>query len=205
MNNWDSLVSVNKYYCKFTKSITSALNFYPTPRFHPPLSTLNMDYQNKLRVIIVGSGLAGLTAARILREHHHVTVYERGDQTAATGGQGISISPNAVKILERIGYDREKAGAVPIYGYRSYDKEGNVKKDHEVDLKTRYGADQLTQKRSDFRDELMRLATAPSAELKIQGDPAHIVYDTKVVDLDAEEGRIALGDGTTAEADVVIG
>lgn len=163
-----------------------------------------MDHQNKLRVIIVGSGLAGLTAARILREHHHVTVYERGDQTAATGGQGISISPNAVKILERIGYDREKAGAVPIYGYRSYDKEGNVKKDHEVDLKTRYGADQLTQKRSDFRDELMRLATAPSAELKIQGDPAHIVYDTKVVDLDAEEGRITLGDGTTAEADVVI-
>ncbi|CAN9244525.1 unnamed protein product [Alternaria alternata] len=163
-----------------------------------------MDYQNKLRVIIVGSGLAGLTAARILREHHHVTVYEREDQTAATGGQGISISPNAVKILERIGYDREKAGAVPIYGYRSYDKEGNVKKDHEVDLKTRYGADQLTQKRSDFRDELMRLATAPSVELEIKGNPAHIVYDTKVVDLDAEEGRITLGDGTTAEADVVI-
>jgi salicylate hydroxylase len=164
-----------------------------------------MDHQNKLRVIIIGSGLAGLTAARILREHHHVTVYERGDQTAATGGQGISISPNAVKILERIGYDREKAGAVPIYGYRSYDKEGNVKKDHEVDLKTRYGADQLTQKRSDFRDELMRLATAPSVELEIKGNPAHIVYDTKVVDLDAEEGRITLGDGTTAEADVVIG
>ena len=164
-----------------------------------------MDNQSKLQVIIVGSGLAGLTAARILRERHDVTVYERGDQAAATGGQGISISPNAVKILERIGYDRDNAGAVPIHGFRSYDKDGNVKKDHEVDLRTRYGADQLAQKRSDFRNELVRLATAPSAELKIQGNPAKMVYDTGVVDVNAEKGSITLSDGTTAEADVVVG
>ena len=62
----------------------------------------------------------------------------------------------------------------------------------------------MTQKRSDFRDELMRLATAPSAELKIKGNPAHIVYDAKVVDLDADVGRITLGDGTEPETDVVI-
>jgi salicylate hydroxylase len=164
-----------------------------------------MDNHSKLQVIIVGSGLAGLTAARILREHHDVTVYERGDQAAATGGQGISISPNAVKILERIGYDRNNAGAVPVYGFRSYDKNGKVKKDHEVDLKTRYGADQLAQKRSDFRDELLRLATAPSADLMIQGNPAQMVYNTGVINVDAEKGSITLSDGTTAEADVVIG
>jgi salicylate hydroxylase len=164
-----------------------------------------MNDQSNLRIIIVGSGLAGLTAARILREHHNVTVYERGDQSAATGGQGISISPNAVKILERIGYDRDNAGAVPIHGFRSYDKDGNVKKDHPVDLRSRYGADQLTQKRSDFRNELMRLATAPSAELGISGSPAKIVYDTKVINLDAEDGIITLSDGTTAKADVVVG
>ena len=50
----------------------------------------------------------------------------------------------------------------------------------------------------------MRLATAPSAELKIKGNPAHIVYDAKVVDLDADVGRITLGDGTEPETDVVI-
>jgi len=36
-------------------------------------------------------------------------------------------------------------------------------------------------------------------------NPAHIVYNTKVVDLDADEGRMTLGDGTRAKTDVVIG
>ncbi|OCL02569.1 putative 6-hydroxynicotinate 3-monooxygenase [Glonium stellatum] len=163
-----------------------------------------MSDESKLQVIIVGSGLAGLTAARILRENHHVTVYERGDAAIATGGQGIIIAPNGVKILESIGYNRDRAGAVPIYGIRTYDKEGNVNKDVDMDLKPRFGADCLAQKRSDFRDELMRLATTPSADLGIKGNPAEIVFNNAVVGLDPEEGVVTLSDGSTAAADVVI-
>ena len=164
-----------------------------------------MSDEHKLQAIIVGSGLAGLTAARILREHHNVTVYERGDATVATGGQGIVIAPNGVKILESVGYDRNRAGAVPIYGIRTYDKEGNMQEDVDMDLKPRFGADCLAQKRSDFRDELLRLATAPSSDLGIKGSPATIIYKTAVVSLDAEEGIVTLADGSTAAADVVIG
>jgi salicylate hydroxylase len=164
-----------------------------------------MSSDSKLQIIIVGSGLAGLTAARILREHHHVTVYERGDESVATGGQGIIIAPNGVKILEPLGYDRARAGAVPILGIRTYDKGGNILEDVEFDLKPRFGADILAQKRSDFRDELLRLATAPSAELGIEGDPAKMVFDRPVVALDPEEGVVTLSDGSTASADVVIG
>ena len=163
-----------------------------------------MTKNSGLKVIIVGSGLAGLTAARILREHHHVTVYERGDAAIATGGQGIMLAPNGVKILELIGYDRGRAGAVPIYGIRIYDKEGNVKEDIDMDLKPRFAADCLAQKRSDFRDELMRLATTPPADLGIQGEPARMMFNKAVIGLDPEEGIVTLGDGSTESADVVI-
>lgn len=164
-----------------------------------------MTDEIRLRVTIVGSGIAGLTAARILRENHHVTVYERGSAAITTGGQGIIIAPNGVKILETIGYDRNHSGAVPIYGIQIYDKEGNAGEDVEMDLKPRFGADCLALKRSDFAEELLRLATAPSAELGIGGEPARIVFGKAVVDLDAEEGVITLSDGSTVDADVVVG
>jgi salicylate hydroxylase len=163
-----------------------------------------MSNDNKLKIIIVGSGLAGLTAARILREHHDVAVYERGNAATTTGGQGIIIAPNGMKILDSIGYDGDRAGAVPIYGIQMYDKEGNVTEDVAMNLKPRFGADCLAQKRSDFSDELFRLATSTSATLGIQGEPPKMVFNA-VVGLDPEEGVVTLSDGSTATADVVIG
>ncbi|KUJ19699.1 FAD/NAD(P)-binding domain-containing protein [Mollisia scopiformis] len=163
-----------------------------------------MSSSNKLKIIIVGSGLAVLAVARILRDHHQATVYERGDEAVATGGQGIILASNGVKILRTIGYDSTRAGAVPILGIRTYDKEGNVLEDADMDLEARFGEECLAQKRSDFRDELLRLATAPSAELDIEGDPAEMVFSTQVVDLEPEEGVVTLSDGSTAAADVVI-
>ncbi|KAI9933779.1 hypothetical protein ASPWEDRAFT_24088 [Aspergillus wentii DTO 134E9] len=158
----------------------------------------------RLRVIIVGSGLAGLASARILREHHDVTVYERGGADTATGGQGISLFSNGIKILETMGFDRHRAGAVPCYGYRGFDKAGNQLQDFPIDFKGKYGADTLTMKRSDFRDELLLLATAPSAELGIQGSPAQMIFNTNVIDIDPEKGSIALEDGSVVGADLVI-
>ncbi|WAO97006.1 FAD binding domain-containing protein [Fusarium falciforme] len=158
----------------------------------------------KLRVIIVGSGLAGLAAARVLREKHHVTVYERGDQAVATGGQGICIFPNGVKILEAHGYDRTRTKAVVQTGHRVYDKHGNMKSDEETDYRNQYGADTLAHMRIDLRDELFRLATTRSEDLNIQGEPAKIIFQTAVTDMDPVRGEVTLGDGSSAEADVII-
>lgn len=110
------------------------------------------------------------------------------------------IAPNGVKILESIGYDRERAGAVPIYGIRMYDKEGNTREDVEMDLKPRFGADTLAQKRSDFREELIRLAEMDDGEGEVE-----MVFERAVVGVDCEEGVVTLSDGSTASADVVIG
>jgi salicylate hydroxylase len=157
-----------------------------------------------LQVIIVGSGLAGLTAARVLREHHQVTVYERGDERIATGGQGIMIAPNGHKILQSLGYEPDRAGAVPIHGIRFYDKQNNVTEDIALNLKAQFGAEYMSQKRSDFRDELLRLATTASDSLGIKGDAAKVVFGVSVIGLDPESGTVKLSDGSTKTADVVI-
>lgn len=164
-----------------------------------------MNSGGRLRIAIVGSGLVGLAAARVLREKHAVTVYERGTASVATGGQGTIATPNSVKILEPLGFDHKRVRSVQCTGYRSFDKDGNVIKDNEINLKERYGADRFMHLRSDYRDELLRLATAPSAELGVEGEPAKMVFETAVTSINPDTGIFELGDGGSGEADLIVG
>lgn len=161
--------------------------------------------ESKLHAIVVGSGLAGLAAASVLRIHHNVTVYERGSPNIATGGQGIVLYPNGIKILKSVRFDGSRAGGVPCHGYRMLDKDGKLLEDIPIDFKGRWGADMLMMKRSDFRDELMRIATAPATEPSTKGEPAQLVFNTGVVDLDPEAGTISLADGSVVKGDIIIG
>ncbi|KAL7621839.1 hypothetical protein AAE478_007339 [Parahypoxylon ruwenzoriense] len=158
----------------------------------------------QLSVIVVGSGLAGLAAARILREKHQVTVYERGEPSVATGGQGVANFPNAVKILYDMGFDASRTGSVAIQGFRTLDKHANLVYDTEFPFQEKYGSPCLSHMRVDFRAELLRLATAPSKDLGIGGEPAEVVFKNGAKDIDPEAGEITLDDGSKAKADVVI-
>ncbi|OTB09349.1 hypothetical protein M426DRAFT_70657 [Hypoxylon sp. CI-4A] len=159
----------------------------------------------RLNIIIVGSGLAGLAAARILREKHQVTVYERGEPSVATGGQGIANFPNAIKIMRQLGYDPKRTGSVAVQGFRTLDKLGNLIYDTEFPFADKYGAPALAHMRVDFRAELLRLATAPSKELGIEGEPAKVIFKNGAKDIDPEAGEITLDDGTKVKGDVIIG
>lgn len=161
----------------------------------------------RLQVAIVGSGIAGLAAARILREKHEVTVYERGEPSVTIGGQGIANFPNSTHILSDMGFDYKRVGSVELGGWRTVDKYGKYLHGTEFNTRERYGSPLVSHMRVDVRTELLRLATAPPEELGLDtsANPAIMVWNNGAVDLDAEAGRITLEDGSTVEADVVIG
>lgn len=165
-----------------------------------------MTTDRKLKVCIVGSGLAGLAAARILREHHDVTVFERGSPDHATGGQGIVFFPSTVKIARRMGYDENRAYPCEDAYFHHYDRYGNDKGNVFSDYENRFGAHTWSGLRSDCRDELFRLATAPAEEVEGMsgGQPVNMVFHTPVVDVDAEKGIVQLKDGSTFQADLVV-
>src|SRR6476659_3797328 len=70
-----------------------------------------------LRIAIVGGGIGGLTAALALRARGlDVTVFEQAEVMREIGA-GVSIHPNAARLLKRVGLDDEvqKIGS-PIRG-----------------------------------------------------------------------------------------
>lgn len=153
-----------------------------------------------LSIVVIGSGVAGLAAAAVLRPSADVKIIERGNTARISGGQGISLGPNAVKILDSLGWDREKTQAVVAKGLKAYDaRSGNLVSTIDTADPAKWGADWTVQLRSDFRNELVRLATEDGP-----GKTPTVLYETKVADIDTESGTVTLEDGQQIFSDVII-
>lgn len=91
----------------------------------PKRSVVNGKEHGRLRVIIVGGSIAGLTLAHSL--HHSnidFVVLEAGKEIAAQVGASIAIFPNGARILDQLGlYDDISAVSAPLISV-SYRKEG---------------------------------------------------------------------------------
>lgn len=157
-----------------------------------------------LRVVIIGGGLAGALAGRILREHHMVTILERSSDAYEVGA-AINVGPNGVRILSTLGFDKTKVGCLEVGLTRTWNKEGKLLQEDTKDFIKEYGAPWLFQHRADLRKEFLRLATEDSQALAVDGKPAILRYNTKVVDVDVDDGVVFLDSGEKIEADLVIG
>jgi FAD-dependent urate hydroxylase len=63
-----------------------------------------------LRILVVGAGVGGISVARgLLRDGHHVTVFEQRPDARAGGG-AVTIWPNGATVLEQLGADMDGAG-----------------------------------------------------------------------------------------------
>ena len=72
------------------------------------------DQPRPLKILIVGAGIGGLTAAIALRNHgHDVQIFEQSRLATETGA-AIHLAPNANGLLRRLGIFAEQFGAIPM-------------------------------------------------------------------------------------------
>ncbi len=152
------------------------------------------------RVAIVGAGIGGLSAAIALRQHgFDVRLYERAAELKEVGA-GLTITPNGSRVLHHLGLgealDGISSSAETQYmcDYESakvfFRRPGSQK------IFERYGMPQYQV----HRNELLKilLEAVPSACIELNKSCVGVSQD-------ANKAKISFADGSSVEADIVIG
>jgi salicylate hydroxylase len=151
------------------------------------------------RIAIVGAGLGGLAAAVTLRQQgFEVDVYEQAPELGAFGA-GINLSANAVKVFQAMGLkDRLHEVSFEPAGHAWRDwSDGSVSRVLPLDQsRSRYGSNYYVMHRGDLH-RLLCDALPPSG--------IHLGKRCTGVELHERSAGLHFTDGTSAEADVVIG
>lgn len=152
------------------------------------------------RIAVVGAGLAGMTVAGLLqRAGFAVAVYEQAPFFARVGA-GIILSANAIKVLRRLDLEESLAAtaiAPDAFVSRAWDTGATTYRlDFDHAALARFGAPFLNVHRADLH-KVLETALAPGT----------IRFAHHLVGLEerATHMRLAFADGTSAEADIVVG
>ncbi|SLM37504.1 Monooxygenase, FAD-binding [Lasallia pustulata] len=155
-----------------------------------------------MKTIIIGGGIAGLSAAIGLRRAgHDVLVVERSSFLNEVGA-AIHVPPNASKILRRWGFDAERAMADVALIAKNFDArtlEPTFEKDLSY-MEEKYGSPWLLCHRADLHNELKLLATQVHGE----GKPVEVRLGAGVHAINPETGTVTLENTEVISADLII-
>ena len=149
------------------------------------------------RILIVGGGIAGMTAATALAQlGFPVTLLESAPEFGEIGA-GLTITPNAMRGLDFIGVC-EKTAAVGVEpGWQRFqhwqDGRTLVKVDRSIQ-RAKYDAPYITIHRADIHDVLVAAAREAGVDLR-PGSPV----------VSSEGTSVTLADGSTVSGDVLVG
>ncbi|KAF8846697.1 FAD/NAD(P)-binding domain-containing protein [Acephala macrosclerotiorum] len=155
-----------------------------------------------MKVIIVGAGIAGLSAAIGLRRAgHDVQIIEKSSMLHEVGA-AINVCPNASRVLDTWGFSVKRARFVTAKTviFASGETLKPFDKQDYAYIEKEYGAAFYFSHRVDLHNELRHLATREEGP----GKPAEILERREAVGYDPE-GVVKLSDGTTMKADLIIG
>ncbi|KAH7325711.1 FAD binding domain-containing protein [Stachybotrys elegans] len=157
-----------------------------------------------LHIIVVGGGIAGLSAAISLRRvGHTVHIYERSPMLSEVGA-AISVPPNATRLLVAWGLDPKRWRFVQARSFTYLDHltlETTAVLCKEDTWRAAGGADSYHAHRVDLQESLKWLATREDGP----GTPVTIHTSSHVVAYNSEKPSITLRSGQELCADLIIG
>jgi len=150
---------------------------------------------NAPKVLIVGAGIGGLTAAIALaRRGVEAALIERSPAFAPAGA-GITLQPNATAVLDALGVPLDPAAVLPIGEVAMVDPRG----------RTLFGGSPARDT-DPFPAINIRRAELHDALLSACGrDRVRLGVELAALEPDADGVRVRLGDGSEARWDLVIG
>ncbi|ROV97046.1 hypothetical protein VSDG_04192 [Cytospora chrysosperma] len=155
-----------------------------------------------MEIIIVGAGIAGLGAGVGLRRAgHNVTILEQSSLLHEVGA-AITIKPNATRVLQSWDFEPDKSGMVAIRKGSLIDGTNMqvLVPNYYKDCESTWGLPMYAVHREDLHNQLRLLATREEGP----GSPCDVRVRSKVVDYDAENGKVTTVDGEVLQADLVV-
>ncbi|RAL16776.1 FAD/NAD(P)-binding domain-containing protein [Aspergillus homomorphus CBS 101889] len=160
--------------------------------------TVSNEEPRPLQVLIIGAGIAGLTAAIALgKQGHNVFILEKS-KFSREAGAAIHVPPNCTALLNWLDIDPKDFGGTLLEQIHRYDTLGNLKYKKEFDgIRHMWQAEWYLVHRVDLHNYLKQRA--------LQTATLHMGCKIVSIDVTSERPSVTLENGERFEGDLLLG